>query len=91
MNGMRLVGALVALMVVSSLVDAQNSRAPGSPDTGSTTAGQSQAHRLAKLERDVADLENRVGALEDQVATERITNQNLEIQITILRRDLRHH
>jgi TolA-binding protein len=89
MNGMRLVGALVALMMLSSVVDAQNSRAPSSPDTSSTTAGQSQAHRLARLERYVADLENRVGVLEDQVATEQITNQNLEIQIVTLRRDLR--
>lgn len=90
MSRMHLVGALGALMVASGAAHAQGSRPPGNPEAGSAAAWQAQARQLAKLEQYVDDLENRVSALENQVATENIVNQNLEIQIGILTRDTRH-
>lgn len=90
MSRMHLVGALGALMVASSAVHAQGSRLPSNAETGGVTALQAQARQLAKLQQYVDDLENRVSALEHQVATENIVNQNLEIEISILTRDTRH-
>jgi hypothetical protein len=90
MSKMHLVGALGAFVAASGAVLAQSSRPPSNAEMSRVADWQAQAHRLAKLEQHVADLQNRVTALEDQVATENIVNQNLEIQIGILTRDTRH-